>query len=190
MSLHEALTRPHPARLCVKDFLTLSNSGAFDQYSKAELIDGLIICVNAQFSRHAMVKTDLAIALAQALKAVDADLRVTVEVAVELDEKNLPEPDLVITGYRGEGPVPGDRVALAIEVSDTTVRHDLDRKALLYAGTAIAEYWVVDLLAGKLHQMWSPTRGGYAERREVSFGSPVHAASVAGLAIETGAFAA
>jgi len=56
--------------------------------------------VIAQFSRHAMAKTDLALALAAALKEIGSSLRVTVEVTVKLSDDSLPEPDLVIIDFR------------------------------------------------------------------------------------------
>ena len=93
-------TTPQVARLTAKDFFVLRDGGAFDGYAKTELIEGQIICVIAQFSRHAMAKTDLALALAAALKEIGSSLRVTVEVTVKLSDDSLPEPDLVIIDFR------------------------------------------------------------------------------------------
>ena len=42
----ELLTSPHPALLTSRDFLLLADSGAFEQYAKAELIEGKIFVVN------------------------------------------------------------------------------------------------------------------------------------------------
>ena len=42
----EPLTSPHPALLTSRDFLLLADSGAFEQYAKAELIEGKIFVVN------------------------------------------------------------------------------------------------------------------------------------------------
>ncbi|MFX7784749.1 Uma2 family endonuclease, partial [Acinetobacter baumannii] len=76
-------------------------------------------------------------------------------------------------------------VALVIEVSDTTARYDLGKKAAIYAAGAIPEYWVVDINASVIHQLWSPTDGTYAERREVRLGDPVGAATLPDLQVAT-----
>ena len=41
----------------------------------------------------------------------------------------LPEPDIILTSYRGAGVVPVKTVALLVEVSDGTLPTDLGRKA-------------------------------------------------------------
>lgn len=185
MSVIESLNSLHRARLTVDDFLVLDRTGTFDKYAKTELIGGEIYCVNAQFSRHAMAKTDLALELAAALKRISGNLRVTIEVAVEVDAENLPEPDLIVTGFRGDGPVPCEAVVLAIEVSDTTLANDLGDKAKLYAVAEIAEYWVIDLNGRRVVRMWEPSETGYAHRDEIAFGAPLASVAVAELAIDT-----
>lgn len=185
MSVHESLNSLQRARLTVDDFLVLDRTGTFDKYAKTELIGGEIYCVNAQFSRHAMAKTDLALELAAALKRIPGNLRVTIEVAVRIDEENLPEPDMIVTGFRGEGPVPCDLVQIAVEVSDTTLANDLGGKAGLYATARIAEYWVVDLGSRRVVRMWEPSDAGYTRRDELGFGSNLTSATIAGLAVDT-----
>jgi Uma2 family endonuclease len=178
-------TSPHAVRLTVRDFLLLSDNGAFDDYSKAELIEGEIVCVNAQFARHSRAKSRLAFALAAALREMRSSLEVYVEVAVEVDEHTLLEPDIVLSSYAGQGVVPVAGVALVVEVADTTLGYDLDRKSPRYAAAGIAENWVVDLAGGRLLQLWRPLGDGYAERREVALGEPAGAVTIADLEVPT-----
>ncbi|MEI9850017.1 MAG: Uma2 family endonuclease [Sphingomonas sp.] len=70
-------------------------------------------------------------------------------------------------------------------MADTTGRYDLTEKARLYAAAGIAEYWVVEIGARVIHQMWAPEGEAYTERREVAFGERIAAATVEGLAVET-----
>jgi hypothetical protein len=49
----------------------------------------------------------------------------------------------------------------------------------------MAEYWVVDVNRGMIHQMWSPQAEAYGERLEVAFGQRIEAATIKGLAVET-----
>ena len=67
---------------------------------------------------------------------------------------NEPEPDLAVTRedttvYADRHPGPAD-LHLVVEVSDTTLRTDLDFKAGLYARAGIPEYWALDLASRRI----------------------------------------
>jgi len=176
---------PQKARLRVEDFMLLAESGTFTDYSKTELIDGDIWVMNAQWSRHARVKGRLAFALTSMLIELGSDLEVLTEVSVRTSDDGMPEPDIVLTTWRGEGPVPVETVALVIEVSDTTLDTDLGRKSDLYASAGVAEYWVVDLRENRLLMHEHPAAHGYEGQLDMLLGEPAHAATVAGLVVET-----
>jgi Uma2 family endonuclease len=175
-------TSPHPARFTVDEFLRLHETGVFDRYSKSELIEGEIVCMNAQHSRHARVKSLLLVELANALRAMRSNLEAWAAASVRLSDNSLPEPDIVLTSYRGTGVVPLETVALIVEVSDTTLETDLGSKADLYAAAGVPEYWVIDLNEGRalLHELPGPD--GYAGQLDVL----LHSATIDGLGVETG----
>jgi Uma2 family endonuclease len=181
----DALNVPHTAKLRVCDFLMLNDAGAFDKYAKSELIEGEIICMNAQYSRHARIKSRLFFALETALQAMDSDMETISEVSVHLTDDSMPEPDIVLTGHKGSGAVPLGTVALIVEVSDTTLDYDLGRKARLYARAGIPEYWVVDVEGNRVLLHTNPAEQGYAERLEVPFGKRLVSGTIDGLAVET-----
>ena len=186
MTALETLTTPHPAKLSIEDFMVLDRAGAFAAYTKTELIDGTIYVVNAQYSEHMKAKVHLLRRLADACDALGGGLEAWSEGAVAMAPASMPEPDiLVTTATPGEGPVRSETVALIVEVSDTTRDYDLGEKAALYAAQGIAEYWVADLKAKVLHQLWAPGADGYRERREVALGARVEAMTIAGLGVET-----
>lgn len=176
-----------PFRFTVDQFLALCEQGLFDDYAKSELIEGEIVVMNAQHSRHARIKTRLAIRLANALEALGSPFEPQVEVSVRLSDGSLPEPDIVVTSYRGAGVVPVETVALLIEVSDSTLETDLGRKADLYAEAGVPEYWVVDLNENRvlLHANPREDGSGYDGQLDVPFGETLHAATVEGLMAET-----
>jgi Uma2 family endonuclease len=176
---------PQKVRLRVSDFMLLAESGAFADYGKTELIDGEIWVMNAQWSRHARVKSRLLVALSTCLQAIGSDLEALVEVSVRTSDHGMPEPDIVLTTWRGEGPVPVETVALVIEVSDTTLDTDLGRKSDLYAAAGIAEYWVVDLSENRILIHEHPTAHGYEGQLDMLLGEPARAATVAGLEVAT-----
>jgi Uma2 family endonuclease len=183
--LPSAANVPHSARLRVEDFLLLQEHGAFDSYGKSELIAGEIICMNSQFSRHARIKSRLALELALCLRALGSSLEAVVEVAVAVSDDTMPEPDIVLTSYRGDGPVPLDTVALIVEVSDTTLATDLGRKADLYAQAGVPEYWVVDLNEDRFLLHMGAEAHGYAEQLDVPFGEPIVAGTIDELQAKT-----
>ena len=187
MTAQDLLRPPSRYKLKVADYLTLGRSGAFDGL-RTELIDGEVIVMNPQTRRPLFVKSELAYRLRLALEAIGSSLFVAVDGTVELtgDSHSLPEPDIFLTGApHGEGFVPVGSVALAVEVAATSLQLDLVRKAPLYARNGIAEYWVVDVNRGVIHQMWAPEGEAYGRRQEVAFGQRIEAAAVERLGVET-----
>ncbi|TPG54177.1 Uma2 family endonuclease [Sphingomonas glacialis] len=179
-------TAPLPVRLRIEDYLLLHEAGAFASYNRTELIDGGVYFVNAQHRPHALAKIELYDAIRDALRSIQSPLRPMVEASIALSPHDVPEPDIVLTSEpRGEGLVPLDSVHLVIEVSDTTMRSDIRRKVASYARAAMPEYWVVDVKARTIHQMWAPCQDIYTQRRAVVFGDPIIAVTVAGLRVDT-----
>lgn len=187
---HRLLTSPERMRLTVEHFLLLNDNGAFADYSKTELIDGDIYVMNAQLTRHARIKSRLFTELALCLRPIGGELEAISEVSVRVADDGMPEPDIVLTRFRGHREVPAETVALVVEVSDTTLAVDLGRKAALYSSAGIPEYWVVDIEAGRVLVHEVPTVRGYQCRREVTFGQPLVSATIHGLAISTDALLA
>lgn len=180
-------TASAPFRFTVDQFLALCDQGMFDEFAKVELIEGEIVVMYAQHSRHARVKSRLARRIGNALEKLDLPLEPQVEASVRMSDGSLPEPDIVLTSYRGAGVVPLETVALLIEVSDTTLDTDLGRKADLYARAGVPEYWVVDLNEDRVlcHANPRPGDGGYDGQLDALFGTVLYAATIEGLTVET-----
>ena len=179
------ITTSERLRLTVEDFLLLDDSGAFAEHGKTELIEGEIWYTNAQHSRHARIKTRLAVELDIALQAQGSPLRPIVTVSTRVSDHSLPQPDIVVTSYKGPHVVPLDTVALLVEVSDTTLDIDLGRKLRIYAAAGIAEYWVVDCNGARIIRMWQPEDEHYVRRDEVNFGDEIASVTINGLAVAT-----
>ena len=178
MTAQHAIASPQLARLTVKDFLLLSEAGAFDDYARSELIEGEIWVVNAIHRRHAQAHAAILGELFGALKASGSSLVVYANPSTELSTTSLPEPDIVVAEAEGGKMVVGPEVRLAVEISDSTLDMDLGRKARLYARHGVPEYWVVDVEAAVIHQMSGPTDEAYADRRSVPFGEPIAAVTI------------
>lgn len=177
---------PQPYRFRVSDFVSLAESGAFADCGKTELIEGEIFFMNSQWSRHARVKSRLFSQLVTALQTMNTEYEALSEVSVHLTDGTMPEPDIVLTSYKGDHAVPRDLVALIVEVSDTTLEIDLGRKAALYAQADIPEYWVVDIEGKRIVRHSGPGDERYRVCDEVAFGMLLEAVTIAGLVVETG----
>jgi Uma2 family endonuclease len=188
MTKHEPVepaTAHQPYKFTQRDYLLLSEHGAFDKLAKAELIEGVIVAVNAQYARHVRVQTLLLRALADSCDRLGRDLGAWIEGTVSIAEGNMPQPDIFVSrGLPDEGPMTVDRLVLVVEVADTSLTLDLETKARIYAAAGIPEYWVADVEGKVIHQLWAPEGEAYGQRREVAFGAQIEAVTVAGLVVE------
>ena len=179
-------TSPLPVKLRVEDYLLLDESGAFDAYRKTELIEGDVYFMNAQHRPRARLKSRLHILMAAALQKIDASLEAVVEGSIAMPPNNAPEPDIVVTSEaEGDGLIPFESVRLIVEVSDATLSFDLGERLNAYASAGVPEYWVVDVNAKVIHQMWASEDEAYVKRREIEFGQTIDAKTIEGLSITT-----
>lgn len=93
-----------------------------------------------------------------------------VQGAVRLSRASEPQPDVALIAprkdyYRSGHPAGADTFLL-IEVSDATLRYDLDVKVPLYARHGVPEVWIIDLQACRMLSFRSPADGRY--RDEIS----------------------
>ncbi len=185
MTLQERLP-PGKYRLRVDDYVRLAEAGAFGD-QRTELIEGDVIVMAPEFRPHAYVRDELAYRLRRALEAIGSDVHVA-SGSVSMANDTMPQPDIVLTREpRGRGAIPLDSVALLVEVSSTTLANDIGLKQRIYAQHSVREYWVADVNARLIRQMWEPNENGYAQSRTVAFGAPIAAITIADLTIDTSA---
>jgi Uma2 family endonuclease len=181
------ISAPRQLKLTLDDFALLHEAGAFDAYSKVELIEGVLYAMNPQQTRHAYAKTKLAFRLYTALEALGSELMPLVEGTVAMPPRSAPEPDIAVGKFEPgtSGYMPLSAISLVIEVSDSSLRYDLGKKKQLYARHGVAEYWVVDLRGALVRQFGSPETGQYGETRKASLGDRLESITIPGLAVET-----
>jgi len=176
-------TWPRPHRLTVDEYYRMAEVGVLAPDDRTELIEGEIIDMAPIGVDHAEVVRRLNKRL---VRAAGDSAEVSVQLPVRLSVRSEPQPDLALlkprpTGYRHAHPS-ADDVLLLIEVSDSTLRYDLDVKAQLYAKHAVREYWVVDLVANRVWRHRRPSGQHYAQREEIQEGAlefPVNAGEIA-----------
>lgn len=132
-----------------------------------ELLDGEIILKVGQNQPHAMTVTRLFAWLLGIFGVARVQTQTTIEIAHDDRATNRPQPDAFVLArpdYEINATPTGDTdIVLVAEVSDATLRDDLQTKAALYARARIPEYWVVDVSARRLFVHRTPAEGCYAE---------------------------
>jgi Uma2 family endonuclease len=186
MNASAAISLGERRPLTASDFELLFEAGALDDMRRAELIDGDIYGMSPQTNRHGLTKSRLGVALANRLTAIGSSLEAVLEVSAVVAETSVPEPDVMVSSFKGEGFIPADTIALVVEVALSTLDTDLGRKAELYAAAAIPEYWVVDVNAERVVLHTRPGMDGYAEKAVVPYGEPLVSTAVEGLSIDSG----
>jgi Uma2 family endonuclease len=125
---------------------------------RIELIDGILVQMSPQGSRHAEVVTRLTDWLMPSL-AGRARVRVQLPFAAADDAE--PEPDVAVVppaDYVGGHP---ERAFLVVEVAESSSLTDRTIKAGLYARAGIPEYWLVDLTLKIVEVYRHPLGGAY-----------------------------
>ena len=145
----------------------MGDAGLFGDSARMELLDGEVIEMSPIGSPHAGCVNRLTRLLVTALghRAV-----VAVQNPVILDERSEPQPDLAVLRPRhdeySESHARPDEILLLIEVSETTLAFDLERKAPYYARVGVTECWVADLAGEQIVVMRNPAGSGYETVRE------------------------
>ena len=180
-------TSPYEVRFTIEDLIRLNRQWSkSDRFHGTELIDGRIYHTPARYIPRASMVTRLYLALREGLEAVPGAPEAMMRVSIAMPPHDLPLPDLLLNaGYEGSGFVPCRCVPLVIEVAQSAVSFFMGKKLRIYAKHCVPEYWVVDLRANAVHQMWAPGADGYAGRREVTLGTRIEAVTIAGLGVET-----
>ena len=171
-------------KLTVAEFLILDEAGAFDT-KHVELIDGEIYFLSPIHFPHARTVAVLTAEVEMTLRRVAPALQACSPVSAEFDEHNLPEADLIVVAPGDEKFVSPASVRLVVEVSASSLRHDLVRKAALYARGGVPEYWVVDVNGRRVIRLHAPADGAFGERTEFAFGDTVPSATINGLIVDT-----
>jgi Uma2 family endonuclease len=165
-------------RLSTDDYHRLIESGAFDDFPPCELIDGLLVRKDTKSPAH---ENAVAWLLEWLMFGVDPNrFEVRVGAALSLDGSE-PEPDLMVIERDVPRPYHPATATLAVEVSVSSLRRDLNRKAALYAQAGVQEYWVFDVGGRRVVVHRTPRAGTYTDVSELRAGGRITGAP-AGLA--------
>lgn len=164
-------------RMSTDEYHRLIEAGAFEDFPNCELIDGVLVLKDMKSREHENAITWLNRWLMFGVDQERFEVRVGSSLTLDGSE---PEPDLTVIPREAPRPYHPATAALAIEVSWSSLRRDLKRKAALYAEAGVDEYWVFDVHGRRIVVHRSPGDGRFAEVREVRAGERI-AGAPAGL---------
>ncbi len=114
-----------------------------------QLVEGVLIMAAAPILFHQDIVLELAMIINTFLKTHPMGKLYIAPTDVELDDKNIYQPDLLFVSHERSSILKGKRVVgspdLIIEVlSEGTKRLDIGVKYKVYEQSGILEYWIVD----------------------------------------------
>lgn len=116
----------------------------FFKAQRVELLDGEIVEVTPQNRPHAAAIGKLTTLLVQAFGQTHI---VRVQLPLDVDEKNQPEPDFAVVPIalvESSDPHPST-ADWVVEVADSSLALDRQQKVDLYAKAGVPEYWIVNV---------------------------------------------
>lgn len=171
-------------RFTADDYQRMGQTGILSSEDRVELIDGEVVAMSPIGPRHSACidRANRALVILLGERAI-----VRVQSSVRLNRYNEPEPDLVLLRpqadfYASRLPGAAD-ILLIIEVAESSLDYDREVKAPLYAGSGVAEYWVVDLNSNQLVCCSDPASGAYRTLRHHSRGESVTPVQLPGCSI-------
>mgnify|MGYP000078784002 CR=1 FL=1 len=140
------------------------DAGIFAPDQQVELINGLIVPMSPQSSRHT-------ITVERVRRVLDAHCPagayVRAQYPLALGAASEPAPDVAVVPGSLEGHVDAHptRALLVVEVADTSLAYDREVKRTLYAAHGIPTYWIVNLSSSCVEVYTGPKDDDYATKR-------------------------
>jgi Uma2 family endonuclease len=171
-------TQPHIEDLVASERLRLLRRVEYDwmvgqgffETEKVELLDGVIVEMSPQGTRHAATVQRLNPLFVLALRGRAAVRVQSPFVASDISE---PEPDIAIVppgDYDASHP---SQAFLLVEVAESSINRDRRVKTRVYAAAGVPEYWLVDVASGTIEIRTQPTAGGYSQVRIARSGESI-----------------
>lgn len=168
----------------VEEFHRLAEVGLLHEDERVELIEGELIRMNPIEPGHSGHVNRLNRLFGRLL---GDHVLLSIQNPVRLNDRTEPQPDLALLRPRDDDysratPTPAD-VLLLVEVADMSLAYDRDVKGPLYAAAGIREYWLVNLLDGRIEVYRDPGPAGYARVETLGPGDTLRPLTFPDLAI-------
>jgi Uma2 family endonuclease len=158
------------AKWSVDDYHLMIDSGVLNNRS-VELLEGEIIEMSPEGPLHRFTNDAVAEYLRELLRG---QAKVFEAHPITLTNSE-PEPDIAVvrlpnSNYLTRHPYSED-IYWIVEISNTTLEEDLDRKKRIYANASINEYWVIDLKTTEIIIFREPSGNDYKTKFTIDRGT-------------------
>ena len=165
---------PTRRRFTVAEYYAMAEAGILAHDERVELLDGDVIVMAAVLDWHAFVVDWLT---ENFILSLQGRAQVRIQNPTRLNDYSEPEPDVMLLRrrddfYRTGHPAPAD-VLLLVEVSDSSVSFDRNRKLPRYAAAGIPEVWIVNRPDRRIESYADPTGDEYATVRHYGAGESI-----------------
>lgn len=152
------------------DWHELVKSGVLAE-RRVELLEGEIVEISPEGPMHSSTNYSVVEYLKELLRG-NAVVREAHPVTLDNSE---PEPDIAIvtspyTNYFTRHPYPQD-IYWLVEISNRSLKLDLERKLVTYARNGIPEYWIIDLVNKQLIVHTQPVNNSYRSIQNLTTGT-------------------
>jgi Uma2 family endonuclease len=158
----EAQAEGQRRRFNRQEYHAMVEAGILTEDSRVELIEGEIIEMSPINPLHVATVAAL---MEWLVSQFAGKAFVTIQSPFAAGEASEPQPDAIVAKFRDDRyrqahPTPED-ILLVVEVSQSSLQYDRDRKARLYAAAGLADYWIVNLVDQTLDVYRQPGPRGY-----------------------------
>ena len=161
-----------PYGLDFDDYVAMMDAGVFGD-ANVELVDGELIELAPSQTRHSRILSRVHIALGIARQGRNVELYIDAIAKVGAQTGRAPDISVVDRDIGDRKTLLPDDILLAIEISDSTLKEDLERKRVHYAEAGIRHYWVVDVEGERVHRFSEPSGADYARVVVSEFSAPL-----------------
>lgn len=164
---------PAPYRFTVKEWNRLGEAGFYTDQGGVELLDGEVISMSPEGNRHSSAVANLADFFGE---RNGRRYLMRIGSPVEADDLSEPLPDFALLPRSQKNALrhPLTReTLLLVEVSDTTLSFDRNRKLRKYANCGVREYWIVNLKQDVIEIYRSPSGEEYLDQTVAKAGDMI-----------------
>lgn len=149
-------------RFTVAEYYCMGEAGILPPDERTELIEGEVFVMPPIGPGHAEGGSR---AERTFYRYVGDQAIIRSQYPIRLPNDSEPQPDIVLArlrpeGYRAAHPGPED-ILLVVEISDTTLASDREKKLPLYARAGILEAWLMNLPDDRIEVYRDPAPEGY-----------------------------
>ncbi|MHB8575592.1 MAG: Uma2 family endonuclease [Dehalococcoidia bacterium] len=156
------VAEPEQRRFTLEEYESMIRAGILRSGERVELFDGRILAMAAMGGAH--ISSVLRISRVFRLRLPES-VDVLVQTAIRLPPDAEPEPDVTVARHHDDdyasGPPSPRDILLLIEVADSSLAFDRDRKLPRYAAAGLPEAWLVDLPGDRIVISREPRDGRY-----------------------------